>query len=93
MAPLEDGISSCVTDDGTPLRQMEHVLPPLSYAVEAGYSCDIIMSTNGDNVYAADMWSQVLIGATLVLLLPLFSFASSFRQFTKALRNLSFSYF
>jgi hypothetical protein len=55
----DDGITTCVAPDGTIKQQLEHVISPLPYAVDAGLTCDITMTTNGDNVYAMEMWSQV----------------------------------
>ena len=63
--PLKDEGCEVTSDgfvtqcSGGSARSMRHVIEPLSYAMDAGLVCDLIMVTNGDNVYALDMWSQV----------------------------------
>lgn len=41
------------------ILRLEHVIEPLPYAADAGLACDLLLVTNGDNVYASEMWSQV----------------------------------
>ena len=64
--PAEDGcevshsgLQTECAGSGSVSRSMDHVIAPLPYAADAGLACDALLVTNGDNVYAASMWSEV----------------------------------
>lgn len=58
--PKSRGVSRKGTpvDDGT--SSAGHVLLPLMYLMHAGWTCEFVMATNGDNVYTAEFMRAVL---------------------------------